>query len=227
MLCVFKTTSIKKCKLNYTYMSTSLVYCPKLYNSNCWQLKFTCEIQKVSYFSIRRQKDERLYHFSEHGTIIVIRWKVSQSFYVPQIWKEFLFVNFSGVNQIVVSGNSSFIWSGLPWFSLNYYLELRKGFPGGSVGKESACSAGDAGDVGSIPGLERVPGGGNGKALQCSWRENPMDRGAWWATVLRVAKSWIQLKRLNTLAQSWENLMEAVYFLTYSCIHSHRHTCLN
>ena len=135
MLCVFNTTSIKKCKLNYTYMSTSLVYCPKLYNSNCWQLKFTCEIEKVSYFSIKRQKDERLYHFSEHGTIIVIRWKVSQSFYVPQIWKEFFFVNCSGVNQTVVSGNSSFIWSELPWISLNYYLELRKGFPGGSVVK--------------------------------------------------------------------------------------------
>ena len=123
----------------------------------------------------------------------------------------------------MVSGNSSFIWSKLPWFSLNYYLELRKGFSGGSVGKESACNAGDAG---SIPGLERVLGGGNGKALQCSCLENPMDRGAWWATVHRVAKSWIQLKRLSTQAQSWENLMEAVYFLTYSCTHSHRHMCL-
>ena len=48
------------------------------------KLKFTCEIQEVSYFSIKPQKDERLYHFSEHGTIsisiIIIRWKVSQSF---------------------------------------------------------------------------------------------------------------------------------------------------
>ena len=66
-----------------------------------------------------------------------------------------------------------------------------KGFPGDSVGKESACNAGDTEDAGSIPGLERVLGGGNGKALQCSCLENPMDRGAWWATVHRVAKSWI------------------------------------
>ena len=47
-------------------------------------------------------------------------------------------------------------------------------FPGGSVGKESACSAGDQG---SIPGLGRSPGGGHGNPLQYSFLENPMDRG--------------------------------------------------
>ena len=41
-----------------------------------------------------------------------------------------------------------------------------KGFPGGSVGKESACSAGDAGDVGLIPGLGRSPGAGHGNSLK-------------------------------------------------------------
>ena len=46
--------------------------------------------------------------------------------------------------------------------------------PCGSDGKESACSAGDPG---SIPGLERYPGEGNGKPLQCSCLENPVDRG--------------------------------------------------
>ena len=54
------------------------------------------------------------------------------------------------------------------------------GFPGGSDGKESACSAGDQG---SIPGSRRSPGEGNGNLLQCSCLENPMDRGAWGATV--------------------------------------------
>ena len=58
-------------------------------------------------------------------------------------------------------------------------------FPCGSVGKESACNAGD---LGSIPGLRRSPGGGQGNPLQCSCLENPTDRGAWWATVHRVAK---------------------------------------
>ena len=64
------------------------------------------------------------------------------------------------------------------------------GFPGGSDGKESACSAGDQG---SIPGSGRSPGAGNGNPLQYSCLENPMDRGAWWATVHGVAKSQIQL----------------------------------
>ena len=58
--------------------------------------------------------------------------------------------------------------------------------PGGSEGKASAC---DAGDPGSIPGSGRSPGEGNGNPLQYSCLENPMDRGAWWAIVHRVAKS--------------------------------------
>ena len=60
------------------------------------------------------------------------------------------------------------------------------GFPGGSDGKLSACNAGD---LGSIPGSGRSPGEGNGNPLQYSCLENSMDRGVWWATVHRVAKS--------------------------------------
>ena len=52
------------------------------------------------------------------------------------------------------------------------------------------ATAGDAGDVGSIPGPERSPGEGSGNLLQYSCLHNPMDRGAWWAIVHRVAKSW-------------------------------------
>ena len=48
----------------------------------------------------------------------------------------------------------------------------------------------DLRDMGSIPGSGRSPGGGHGNLLQYSVLENPMDRGAWWATVHRVAKSW-------------------------------------
>ena len=64
------------------------------------------------------------------------------------------------------------------------------GSSGGSDGKESACNAGD---LGSIPGLERSPGEGNGYSLQCSCLKNPLDRGAWWAIVHGVAKIWTQL----------------------------------
>ena len=60
-------------------------------------------------------------------------------------------------------------------------------FPGGSDGKESACIAGDSG---SIPGLGRSPGEGNGYPRCYSCLENSLDRGAWWATVHGVAKNW-------------------------------------
>ena len=59
------------------------------------------------------------------------------------------------------------------------------GFPHSSFGKESVCNAGDPG---SIPGSGRSPGEGNGNPLQYSCLENPMDRGAWQATVLGVAR---------------------------------------
>ena len=60
------------------------------------------------------------------------------------------------------------------------------GFPGGSVGKESACNVGD---LGLIPGLGRSPGEGNGNPLQYSCLENSMDRRAWRVTVHRVTES--------------------------------------
>ena len=59
------------------------------------------------------------------------------------------------------------------------------GLPGGSDSKESACSAED---LVSIPGSRRSPGVGNGYPLQYSCLENPMDKGAWGATVHGVAK---------------------------------------
>ena len=61
-------------------------------------------------------------------------------------------------------------------------------FPGGSVSKESAYNAGNAGDMSLIPGLGRSPGQGNGNPLQYSWLGKSTDRGAWRATVHGVAK---------------------------------------
>ena len=71
----------------------------------------------------------------------------------------------------------------IPW------TEESGGLPGGSV-VESADDAGDMGYVGSIPGSGRSLGEGNGNPLQYSCLENPMDRGAWQATVHGVTKSW-------------------------------------
>ena len=81
------------------------------------------------------------------------------------------------------------LWVGYDWATeLNWILFL--GFPGGSEVKASACNAGDQG---LIPGLGGSPGEGNGNLLQYSCLENPMDGGAWWATVHGVAKSWTWL----------------------------------
>ena len=61
------------------------------------------------------------------------------------------------------------------------------GFPGGSVVKNLPANVEDVRDVGSIPGSRRSLGGGHSNPLQYSCLENPMDRGAWWATVHEVA----------------------------------------
>ena len=68
------------------------------------------------------------------------------------------------------------------------------------VVKNPPAKAGDTTDPGLIPGSGRSPGGGHGNPLQYPCLENPMDRGAWQATVHGVAKSQTRLKRLSTHA---------------------------
>ena len=92
----------------------------------------------------------------------------------------FLFIS---VDTIFLGGNI-FIYG---------YLGGRTGFPGGAVVKNPPANAGDVRDVGSIPGSGRSPGEGHGSPPQDSCLENPMDRGAWLATVHGAAKSWTQL----------------------------------
>ena len=77
---------------------------------------------------------------------------------------------------------------------MKYYLAINRnelGFPSGSDSKESTCNAGD---LDSIPGLGRSPGEQNGNLLRYSCLENPMDRGAWQATVNSVAQGQTGLK---------------------------------
>ena len=68
--------------------------------------------------------------------------------------------------------------------------------PGGSEVKAAACNAGDPG---LIPGLGRSPGEGNGNPLQYSCLENPMEGGAWWATVHGVARCRTRLSQTSTV----------------------------
>ena len=74
------------------------------------------------------------------------------------------------------------------------YLSAMIGFLNGSAGKEYAYNAGD---MGSIPELRRSPGGGYGNPFQDSCLKNPMNGGAWQATVQRVTKGHIQLSRIG------------------------------
>ena len=91
---------------------------------------------------------------------------------------------------------------------LNHLLEIFMGFLGGLVLKNLAANARDTRDKGLIPGWERSPGGGNGNPRQYSYLGSPMDRGAWWATVHGVTKSWTQLR-------DWA---------CGACAHTHTHT---
>ena len=76
------------------------------------------------------------------------------------------------------------------WEMIGCLPEIVKGFPGSSDSKESVCNAGD---LGWIPGLGKSPGEGDGYPFQYSCLENSMDRGAWWAIVHEVMKSWTEL----------------------------------
>ena len=67
------------------------------------------------------------------------------------------------------------------------FTTINWGFPGGSDRKGSACNVGD---LGSIPGSGRSLGEGNDYPLQYSCLENSVDRGAWWATINGITKSW-------------------------------------
>ena len=81
------------------------------------------------------------------------------------------------------------------------------GFPGGSSSKESACSAGDAGDMDSIPGLGRSPGGGHGNPLQYSCLENPHGQRSLVGYSPWIHKELRMIERLSTaqhLSVKWK-----------------------
>ena len=96
----------------------------------------------------------------------------------------------------------------------HYYICVYKvGFPCNANGKESSASAGDARDLGSIPGLGRSPGGGNGNALQY-YLENPMDKGAWQATVDGVTKNdTTERARVHTHTHTQNNVYKNIIYV--------------
>ena len=131
----------------------------------------TCQCRRLKRCSFNNYQ-QLLFYSPMHIFILPIPLTLKQKYY-SQLWNyQASFVAFI-----------HFITVGLPpWLS----------------DKESTCSSGDLGDAGLIPGLRRSSVGGNGHPLQYSCLENPMDRGAWRATVHRVTKSWTWLKQLST-----------------------------
>ena len=109
------------------------------------------------------------------------------------------------------SFSSFFLELFLHWFPEAYWAPTDLGFPGGSDGKASACNVGDPG---SIPRSGRSPGEGNGIPLQHSCLENPMDGGAWQATVYGVAKSWTWLSDFTS--QTWGVHLSVSYLFAFS-----------
>ena len=121
-------------------------------------------------------------------------------------WKAFKFVClfvFSYLTFIIHTAiHSDFQSPSSPdtiWRNVLYFTHLGSSrvFPGGTSIKNLPANAGDLGDLYSIPGSGRSPGGGHGIPLQYSCLENPVDRGAWQAIVHGVTKSWTWLKQLS------------------------------
>ena len=103
---------------------------------------------------------------------------------------------------------------------LDYVIDLLlMGFPGGSDGKEFACKAGD---LGSIRGLGRYSGVGNGNPLQYSCLENFMDREAWQATIEGVAKSQTQLSTHVSKTSHWVPRLDTLSGCVCECVVNRR-----
>ena len=98
---------------------------------------------------------------------------------------------------------------------------IPRGFPGGASSKESTCQCRRHKTHRFDPWVRKVPGEGNSNPLQCSCLENPMDRGAWWATVHRVTKSQMPLKRFNMHACFWYPLFLDLALLLSFCLPAH------
>ena len=103
-------------------------------------------------------------------------------------------------NLSTMKETSFLLWVGkIPWRREWLPTTIFLGFPSGSAVKNPLRKLARAtGDMGSISALGRSPGEEHGNPLQYFGWENPMDRGAWRATVHSVAKSWTQLKQLST-----------------------------
>ena len=175
----------------------------KFYKPHCFAI-YIIEIE---------QNDIKLVVLLNFNEITFV-WTLSTCLDIYGLFYIFIFscimsIYLSGINRGFPLSKSHplFLMPLPPSSSFNCYFCVFD-FPGGSDGKASVYNAGD---LGSSPGLGRSPGEGNGNLLQYCCLENPMDRGAWYATVCGVAKSWTRLSDFTSLHPT------SVYLILPNC----------
>ena len=109
---------------------------------------------------------------------------------------------------VFLKTNYFYFMQNMAFWLFGHWPLATRGFPGDS---EDKASASNAGDPGSIPGLGRSPGEGNGNPLQYSCLENPMDRGAWRAIFHGVAKSRTRLNDFTFTFFHFREFLNSIY----------------
>ena len=126
-------------------------------------------------------------HLTLHSRISGSRWVIIPP-WLSGLWRSFLYSSSVYSCHLFLMSSGSvrsipFLSFIVPRNPLKIISNYNQNFSSGSAGKESACSVGDTGNVGLIPGSGRSSGEGSGNPLQYSCWVNPMDRGTWWAIV--------------------------------------------
>ena len=162
-----------------------------------------------------------LYHSSIHGPLgcLHVFTIVNSAIMNIRVHESFQIRFFSG--YVSRSGVAASYGSSIFKFFLRSLRTVLQASQGALVVKNPPANAGDITDAGSIPGSGRSLGEGNCNPLQYSCLENPMDRGAWRATVHGVAKSWTWLKQLSlyayTILKKKSDKNKPTFSLLYYC----------
>ena len=132
-------------------------------------------------------------HMVLHWSMALVRSKKSlQHQGCEYVYSRFLW-DFKVIFQFSLRNGSVYA----PWIPKSTDVHVSWDFPGGASDKEPTCQRGYIRDTGLIPGLWKSPEGEHGNPLQYPCLENPMDRGAWWALIHRIPKSWTWSKWLS------------------------------
>ena len=192
-----------------------------MYSKSLTQRDFPSGPVRVEFYYL--YTDLSLCSQSNMNMIIFLNWAVENRFFFPDdfvlscFWLRYaacgILVPWPGVEPVLsLQWKCGVLTSGPPrtshWWFFFFLIEVQLinlGFPGRTVVNNPTANSGDA-RVRSLPGLGRPPEEGNGIPLQYSCLRNPLDRGAWWATVHKVTNSWTWLSTHIQLIYSVVNI---------------------